>query len=61
MMKIIPFIKAYNGSIKKARDLITGQWSECIWDRTTLEIQATTTRDEVYVSYVTLALVVHDI
>jgi hypothetical protein len=56
-----PFIKAYNGSIKKARDLITGQWSDCIWDKTTLDIQAPTTRDEVCVRYVTLALVVHDI
>jgi hypothetical protein len=51
-------IEAYNGSIQKARDLITGQWSECIWDKKTLDIQAPTTRDEVCVSYVTFALVV---
>ena len=55
-----PFIEAYNGSIKKARDLIIGQWSECIWDNTTLDIQASTTRDEVCVSNVTFVLIVHD-
>ena len=42
-----PLIDAYLGSIKKARDMITGQWSECIWDKKHLDIQAPTTSDEV--------------
>ena len=50
------FIEAYNGSIPKARDLITSQWSEYIWDKKTLDIQAPTTRDVVCVSYVAFAL-----
>jgi len=44
-----PLIDAYNGSIKKARDMITGQRSECICDKKNLEIQARATSDEVCV------------
>jgi len=42
------FIDAYIGSIKKARDMITGQWSECTWAKKNLDIQAPTTCDEVF-------------
>ena len=43
-----PFIDAYLGSIKKARDVITDQWSESTWDKKKLEIQAPSTSDEVF-------------
>ena len=33
-----PFIDAYFGSIKKARDTIAGQWKECIWDKKSLNV-----------------------
>jgi hypothetical protein len=49
------FIDAYLGSIKKARDMITGQWSECLWDKKNLDIQAPLTSNEVY----TLTLPLH--
>jgi hypothetical protein len=44
-----PFINAYNDNIKKFRDMITGQWSECTRDKKNLDIQAPTTSDEVCV------------
>jgi hypothetical protein len=43
-----PFIDAYLGSIKTTRDMITGQWSECIWDKKNLDIQAPATSNEVF-------------
>jgi hypothetical protein len=42
-----PFIDAYMKSIQPARDIISGQWSECIWDQTNLNIEPPACEDEV--------------
>jgi hypothetical protein len=34
-------------SIKPAREIISGQWSECIWDKKNLNIDAPATIGEV--------------
>ena len=42
-----PFIDAYMKSIQPARDIICGQWSECIWDQKNLNIELPSCDDEV--------------
>ena len=42
-----PFIDAYMMSIKPAREIICGQWSECVWDEKNLNIDAPASIDEV--------------
>jgi len=42
-----PFIDAYMISIEPASEIISGQWSECIWDEKNLNIDAPATIDEV--------------
>ncbi len=47
-----PFIDAYMRSIQPARNVICGQWSECVWDEKTLSIEAPATMVEVgFTSY----------
>ncbi len=42
-----PFIAAYMKSIKQARNIINGQWRECIWDKKNLNIEPPASPDEV--------------
>jgi hypothetical protein len=42
-----PFIEAYRASIQPAIDSINGQWSDCIWDKSNLIIEAPAHADEV--------------
>ena len=42
-----PFITAYMKSILLAKDTIVGQWSECTWDKSKLNIEALVYDDEV--------------
>ena len=49
-----PFIDAYMVSIKPAREIICGQWSECICDEKNLNIDAPATIDEVGFMLLTL-------
>ncbi len=49
-----PFIDAYMVSIKPAREIICGQWSECTWDEKNLNIDAPATIDEVGFMLLTL-------
>ena len=44
-----PFISAYNQSIQPAKDVITGQWKECVWDQKNLNIELPATTREVWV------------
>ncbi len=44
-----PFITAYIQSIQLAKDGITGQWKECVWDQKNLNIELPATTREVWV------------
>ena len=42
-----PFVDAYMKSIKPARDIITSQWRNCVWDKKSLSIEQPASDKEV--------------
>ena len=42
------FISAYIQSIRRAKDVITAQWKECVWDQKNLNIELPATTHEVW-------------
>ena len=43
-----PFISAYIQNIQLAKDVITGQWKECVWDQKNLNIELPARTHEVW-------------